>query len=86
MLDYVDRIEEAQAGSPVRDKKYYPLGDLYLVDNVCRRPSVSIRMVTSLNCAPMSRRLSQGRRRAGASLRLASNGTTGTGQVAAVNL
>ena len=36
MLDYVDRIEEAQAGSPVRDKKYYPLGDLYLVDNVCR--------------------------------------------------
>jgi hypothetical protein len=35
-LDYVDRFEEADAGSPVRDKKYYPLGDLYLVDNVCR--------------------------------------------------
>jgi hypothetical protein len=35
-LDYVDRFTEPQAGSPVKDKQYYPLGDLYLVDNVCR--------------------------------------------------
>ena len=35
-LDYVDRFTEAEAGSPVKDKKYYPLGSLYEVDNVCR--------------------------------------------------
>ena len=35
-LDYVDRFEEAEAGSPVKDKRYYPLGALFLVDNVCR--------------------------------------------------
>jgi len=35
-LDYVDRFPEAEAGSPVRDKRYYPLGALFLVDNVCR--------------------------------------------------
>jgi len=35
-LDYVDRFEEAEAGSPVKDKQYYPLGALFLVDNVCR--------------------------------------------------
>jgi hypothetical protein len=36
-LDYVDRFKEADAGSPVRDKPYYPLGALFLVDNVCRQ-------------------------------------------------
>jgi hypothetical protein len=35
-LDYVDRFTEEQAGSPVRDKKYYPLKDLFAVDNTCR--------------------------------------------------
>ncbi len=35
-LDYVDRFQEAEAGSPVKDKQYYPLKALILVDNVCR--------------------------------------------------
>ncbi len=35
-LDYVDRFLPEDAGSPVRDNKYYPLGGLYLVDNTCR--------------------------------------------------
>jgi len=35
-LDYVDRFPEAEAGSPVKDKKYYPLGALFAVDNTCR--------------------------------------------------
>jgi len=35
-LDYVDRFTEQEAGSPVRDKKYYPLQALYSVDNTCR--------------------------------------------------
>ena len=35
-LDYVDRITEADAGSPVRSDQYYPLKALYGVDNVCR--------------------------------------------------
>jgi hypothetical protein len=35
-LDYVDRFSEAEAGSPVKDKKYYPLGALFAVDNTCR--------------------------------------------------
>jgi hypothetical protein len=35
-LDFVDRFKEAEAGSPVKDKKYYPLGALYAVDNTCR--------------------------------------------------
>jgi hypothetical protein len=35
-LDYVDRFTEAEAGSPERDNKYYPLKTLYAVDNVCR--------------------------------------------------
>lgn len=35
-LDYVDRFSEDQAGSPVRDNKYFPLKALYAVDNVCR--------------------------------------------------
>jgi hypothetical protein len=35
-LDYVDRFTEAEAGSPVRDKPYYPLQAVYAVDNTCR--------------------------------------------------
>jgi hypothetical protein len=35
-LDYVDRLKLTDAGSPIRDSKYYPLKGLYLVDNVCR--------------------------------------------------
>jgi hypothetical protein len=35
-LDYVDRFTEAEAGSPVKDKQYYPLGSLFAVDNACR--------------------------------------------------
>ncbi len=34
-LDYIDRFTEDVAGSPVRSNKYYPLGELYLVDNTC---------------------------------------------------
>jgi hypothetical protein len=37
-LDYVDRYTAADAGSPVRDNKNYPLKALYAVDNVCRAP------------------------------------------------
>jgi len=35
-LDYVDRFEEAEAGSPIKGKPNYPLKALFLVDNVCR--------------------------------------------------
>jgi hypothetical protein len=35
-LDYVDRFTEAEAGSPVKDKKNYPLKALFAVDNTCR--------------------------------------------------
>jgi hypothetical protein len=35
-LDYVDRFLEADAGSPVKDKKYYPLKALFAVDNTCQ--------------------------------------------------
>jgi len=35
-LDYVDRFTEEEAGSPVRDKKFYPLKALFAVDNTCR--------------------------------------------------
>jgi hypothetical protein len=35
-LDYVDRYTEEEAGSPVKDKKYYPLKALFSVDNTCR--------------------------------------------------
>jgi hypothetical protein len=35
-LDYVDRFTEAEAGSPVKDKQYYPLGALHSVDNTCQ--------------------------------------------------
>ena len=36
-LDYVDCFSEKEAGSPVREKRYYPLGKLYAVDNTCRQ-------------------------------------------------
>jgi len=35
-LDYVDRIPIAQAGSPVKNNMYYPLNELFSVDNTCR--------------------------------------------------
>ncbi len=35
-IDYVDRFTETEAGSPVKDKKYYPLQALFSVDNTCR--------------------------------------------------
>jgi hypothetical protein len=35
-MDYVDRFTEEQAGSPEKSEKYYPLGSVYAVDNVCR--------------------------------------------------
>ena len=35
-MDYVDRFKLAEAGSPLRDNKNYPLKALYAVDNVCR--------------------------------------------------
>jgi len=35
-LDYVDRFTEQEAGSPVKDKQYYPLQALYAVDNTCQ--------------------------------------------------
>jgi hypothetical protein len=35
-LDYVDRFPIAEAGSPLRESKYYPLKALSLVDNTCR--------------------------------------------------
>jgi hypothetical protein len=35
-LDYVDRFTEEEAGSPIKDKKYYPLKALFAVDNTCR--------------------------------------------------
>lgn len=36
MLDYVDRFTEHEAGSPVKDKQYYPLGVLFAIDNTCQ--------------------------------------------------
>jgi hypothetical protein len=35
-LDYVDRIPESEAGSPIKDKLNYPLKALFAVDNSCR--------------------------------------------------
>lgn len=35
-LDYVDRLTEEQAGSPIQGNKYYPLKLLFALDNVCR--------------------------------------------------
>jgi hypothetical protein len=35
MFDYNDRFSEAEAGSPIKDKQYYPLKALYAVDNTC---------------------------------------------------
>jgi hypothetical protein len=33
--DYADHFTEADAGSPVRNNQYYPLGLVYAVDNTC---------------------------------------------------
>lgn len=33
--DYADHFTEADAGSPVKNNQYYPLGSLYAVDNTC---------------------------------------------------
>jgi hypothetical protein len=33
--DYADHIAEAEAGSPVKNNKHFPLGSLYAVDNTC---------------------------------------------------
>ena len=35
IYDYNDHFEEFAAGSPIKDKEYYPLGVLYAVDNTC---------------------------------------------------
>jgi hypothetical protein len=35
-MDYVDRMTRAEAGSPVRDNKDYPLKGLFNLDNACR--------------------------------------------------
>ncbi|MCJ7435552.1 MAG: hypothetical protein MUO77_18880, partial [Anaerolineales bacterium] len=35
-MDYIDRFTEFEAGSPERSSKFYPLNELYAVDNVCR--------------------------------------------------
>ncbi len=35
-LDYVDRLPISEAGSPIKDNMYYPLKQLFLVDNTCR--------------------------------------------------
>jgi len=35
-LDYVDRFQIAEAGSPVKDNQNYPLKGLFSVDNTCR--------------------------------------------------
>ena len=36
LLDYIDRFTEQEAGSPVKDKKYYPLQALFAIDNSCQ--------------------------------------------------
>jgi hypothetical protein len=38
MYDYVDRFTEVEAGSPVRNKREFPLKELHSVDNTCRQP------------------------------------------------
>jgi hypothetical protein len=35
-MDYVDRFTEFEAGSPEKSSKFYPLKELYAIDNVCR--------------------------------------------------
>lgn len=35
LLDYVDHWTNQEAGSPVRDSGFYPLGQLFAVDNTC---------------------------------------------------
>lgn len=37
LFDYVDRFTETEAGSPVRNKKNFPLKELHSVDNTCRQ-------------------------------------------------
>lgn len=37
-LDYVDFFTEAEAGSPIRSSMYYPLKELFGVDNTCYQP------------------------------------------------
>lgn len=37
LYDYVDRFTEVEAGSPVRNKKDFPLKELHSVDNTCRQ-------------------------------------------------
>lgn len=37
MYDYVDRFTEAEAGSPVRNKREFPLKELHSLDNTCRQ-------------------------------------------------
>ncbi|MBI3738325.1 MAG: hypothetical protein HY258_04700 [Chloroflexi bacterium] len=34
-FDYNDRFTEAEAGSPIKNKQYYPLKALYEIDNTC---------------------------------------------------
>lgn len=36
--DYADAFSEQEAGSPVSDKKFFPLASLYAVDNTCWQP------------------------------------------------
>lgn len=36
LFDYVDRIERADAGSPLLDSEYYPVDQVAAVDNTCR--------------------------------------------------
>jgi hypothetical protein len=35
-MDYIDRFTEFEAGSPIKSGKFYPLKELYAIDNVCR--------------------------------------------------
>jgi hypothetical protein len=35
-MDYIDRFTEFEAGSPERGSDFYPLKELYAIDNVCR--------------------------------------------------
>jgi hypothetical protein len=35
MFNYNDRFKEADAGSPEKSEKYYPINAIYLVDNTC---------------------------------------------------
>jgi hypothetical protein len=53
--DYVDRFEEQDAGSPVKEKPNYPLGELYAFDNTCRDPFGVVKRTTGFEprlCPP----------------------------------